>query len=250
MFGNFSSFRTPSPGRVSIPNSFVSLFIFYILSYLLSKTMGCLSGCLVSSASVQKLFYGICSVFKWSFDEFVGEKVVVLSYSSAILICIFFDTTRNLTQGGFLKTSCNVQSESHKWSFCSLLNWKFIDLSCTLAVLHMCGFVTSYIGKQRYVSYRYFYTIKKVYLLLSPSIPLEIALIIGKLSSSHKWIHIFGSCNFDLEALISPLSKNIISSFFFFFKLKWHLSLFTFMKIPSRYPNLNYHRLSVNHLFK
>ena len=30
MFGNFSSFKTPSPGQVSIPNSFVSLFIFYI----------------------------------------------------------------------------------------------------------------------------------------------------------------------------------------------------------------------------
>ena len=63
----------------------VSLFIFYILSYLLSKTMGWLSGCLVSSARVQKLFCGICSAFKWSFDEFVGEKVVSPSYSSTIL---------------------------------------------------------------------------------------------------------------------------------------------------------------------
>ena len=63
VFGNFS-LTTPSPGWVSIPNSFVSLFIFYILSYLLSKIIGCLSGCLVSSISVQKLFCGICSVFK------------------------------------------------------------------------------------------------------------------------------------------------------------------------------------------
>ena len=47
---------------VSIPDSFVSLFIF--LSYLLSKTMGCLSGCMVSSDSVPKLFCGICSAFK------------------------------------------------------------------------------------------------------------------------------------------------------------------------------------------
>ena len=79
---------TPSPGRVSIPNSFFSLFIFYILSYLLSKTMGCLSGCLVSSTSIQKLFCGICSAFKWSFDEFVGEKVVSPSCSSAIFFFI------------------------------------------------------------------------------------------------------------------------------------------------------------------
>ena len=52
------------PGTVSIPSPFVCLFIFYILSYLLSKKMGSLSGCLVSSARVQKLFYGICSAFK------------------------------------------------------------------------------------------------------------------------------------------------------------------------------------------
>ena len=85
VFGNFSSFKNPSLRRVSIPDSFASLFIFYILSYLLSKTRGCLSRCLVSFASVQKLFCGVCSAFKWSFDEFVGEKVVFPSYSSVIL---------------------------------------------------------------------------------------------------------------------------------------------------------------------
>ena len=39
----------------------------------------------MSSASIQKLFCGIYSAFKCSFDEFVGEKVVSPSYSSAIL---------------------------------------------------------------------------------------------------------------------------------------------------------------------
>ena len=85
VFGNFSSFKTPTLGWISIPNSFVSLFIFSILPYLLLKTMGCLSGCLMSSANIQKLFCGICSAFKCSFDEFVGEKVVSPSYSSAIV---------------------------------------------------------------------------------------------------------------------------------------------------------------------
>ena len=61
-------FKTPFPGRISIPTSFVSLFIFYILSYLLLKTMGCFYGCLMSSASIQKLFCGICSALKCSFD--------------------------------------------------------------------------------------------------------------------------------------------------------------------------------------
>ena len=67
---------TPFPGWVSVLSSFVSLFIFYILSYLLSKMMVCFSGCLMSSTSSQKLFCEICSAFKCSFDEFLGEKVV------------------------------------------------------------------------------------------------------------------------------------------------------------------------------
>ena len=79
-----SFLRLPSQDR-SVPTSFVSLFIFYIFSYFLSKTMGCFSGCLMSSTGIQKLFCGIYSVFKCSFDEFVGEKVVSPSYSSTIL---------------------------------------------------------------------------------------------------------------------------------------------------------------------
>ena len=47
--------------------------------------MGCFSGCLMSSDGIQKLFCGIYSVLKCSFDEFVREKVVSPSYSSAIL---------------------------------------------------------------------------------------------------------------------------------------------------------------------
>ena len=76
--------RLPSrDGSPSLP--LLSLFIFYILSYLLLKTISCLSGCLISSASIQKLFCGICSAFKCFVDEFVFEKLVYLSYSSAIL---------------------------------------------------------------------------------------------------------------------------------------------------------------------
>ena len=78
-------FKTSFPGWISVPTSFVSLFVFYIFSYLLSKTMDCLSGCLIFSVSIQKLFCGICSTFKCSFNEFVGEKVVSPSYFSAIL---------------------------------------------------------------------------------------------------------------------------------------------------------------------
>ena len=98
-FGNFSLFKTPFPGWSSVPTSFASFFVFYIFSYLLSKTVGCFSRCLMSSASIQKLFCGIYLVFKCSFDELVGEKLVSASYSSTILgppLCIFFKSTRLL----------------------------------------------------------------------------------------------------------------------------------------------------------
>ena len=47
--------------------------------------MDCFSGRLMTSASDQKWFCEVCSAFSYSFDEFVGEKVVSPSYSSAIL---------------------------------------------------------------------------------------------------------------------------------------------------------------------
>ena len=85
VFGNFLYIKTPFPGWISVPSSVVSLFIFYILFYLLSKTMGCFSRRLMSAASEQKLFCKLCSPFCCSLDEFVEEKVISPSYSSAIL---------------------------------------------------------------------------------------------------------------------------------------------------------------------
>ena len=38
LFGNFSLFKIPFPGRNSVPPSFVSFFVFYIFSYLLLKS--------------------------------------------------------------------------------------------------------------------------------------------------------------------------------------------------------------------
>ena len=77
--------RLPSrEGAPSLP--LLSLFLSFIFfSYFLLKTMGCFSRCLMSSVSIQKLFCGIYSAFKCSFDEFVGEKVISPSFSSAIL---------------------------------------------------------------------------------------------------------------------------------------------------------------------
>ena len=88
MFSGFG-LKPPSSGfQTYFYSSLKTSFSFYtelLIKHLFSKTMGCFSGCLMSSAGIQKLFCGMYSAFKCSFDEFVGEKVVSLSYSSAIL---------------------------------------------------------------------------------------------------------------------------------------------------------------------
>ena len=108
-----SSIKTPFPGRVSVPRSFVSLFIFYILSCLPSKTIGCLSGRLMSAASDQKVFCELCSAFSCSSDEFAGEKVVSPSCSSAILapppsFIVFFFFFLSMCMFGFGASSCKA----------------------------------------------------------------------------------------------------------------------------------------------
>ena len=61
----------------------------------------------MSSASTQKLFCGIYSAFRCSFDEFVGEKVVSPSYSSTILglpLILYFYTNNEHSEKEIMKT--------------------------------------------------------------------------------------------------------------------------------------------------
>ena len=75
--------RLPSrDGTPSLPLLSLCLLYFFLPPF---EELGCFSGCLMSSAGIQKLFCGIYSTFKCSFDAFVGEKVFSPSYSSAIL---------------------------------------------------------------------------------------------------------------------------------------------------------------------
>ena len=68
-----SFLRLPS---LDVTPSFPLLSLIFF--YLRSKTMGCFSRCLMSSAGIQKLFCGIYSVFRCSFDEFMGGGGSVL----------------------------------------------------------------------------------------------------------------------------------------------------------------------------
>ena len=133
MFGNFSLFKTPFLGRSSVPTSFISFFVFYIFPTYFLKTMICFFGFLMSSASIQKLFCGIYSAFKCSYDEFVGEKVVSLSYSSAILglpsLHTIFNLLANSVLSFQLSFSCisffshYVKKRECLWTVGGNVNW-------------------------------------------------------------------------------------------------------------------------------
>ena len=82
---NFSSFTTPSLGGVSVPKSFVSLFVFIFCPTSFWRDWFSFLGIWGSAVSIQKVFCGSCSTLRSFFDVFIGEKVVSLSYSSSIL---------------------------------------------------------------------------------------------------------------------------------------------------------------------
>ena len=78
--------KTPFLGWISVPTSFASLFICYIFSYLLLKSMGCLfwvPDVLCWHSEVFLVEFTQCS--NVLLMNLLGEKVVSLSYSSAIL---------------------------------------------------------------------------------------------------------------------------------------------------------------------
>ena len=76
--------RLPSRDRApSLP--LLSLFLSYIFFPTFFRRHGLLFWVPNVLCRHQKLFCGIYSAFKRSFDEFVGEKVFSLSYSSTIL---------------------------------------------------------------------------------------------------------------------------------------------------------------------
>ena len=80
-----SSIKTPFPdGSLSL--ALLSLFLSFIFCPTsFRRQWAGFSGYLMTSASDQKLFCEVCSAFNCSFGEFVGEKVVSPSYSSAIV---------------------------------------------------------------------------------------------------------------------------------------------------------------------
>ena len=79
-----SLFKTPFPGQSSIPPSFVSFFVFYIFPTSFQRQWAAFLCTWCPLPAFRSCFVEFTE-FKCSFDEFVGEKVVSLSYSSTIL---------------------------------------------------------------------------------------------------------------------------------------------------------------------
>ena len=76
-------FKTPFQGWSSIPTSFVSLYLLYFF-LLPFEDNGLLFWVPDVLCWHSEVVFGIFSVFKCSFAEFVGEKVLSLSYFSTI----------------------------------------------------------------------------------------------------------------------------------------------------------------------
>ena len=99
--------------------------------------MGCFSGRLMSAASDQKLFCKLCSPFCCSFDEFVEEKVISPSYSSAILTPHFEGFKTKLFYFSLSEQDSLIQCVFDV--FCSVF-WKFPWLNHKTLLLHSkCG---------------------------------------------------------------------------------------------------------------
>ena len=90
--------------------------------------MGCFSGHLMSSARDQKLFCEICSAFNCSFHEFVGEKVVSPSYSSAIFATRVSE--QRVFQANRAKTTEHPQAKKKKKKNTQI----YLDVDLTLLV--------------------------------------------------------------------------------------------------------------------
>ena len=85
VFGNFSLFKDSLPSMNLHPYLFCLSFYLSYFFLLPFKDNGLPFWVPDVPCQHSKLFCGICSAFKCSFDEFFGEKVVSPSYSSTIL---------------------------------------------------------------------------------------------------------------------------------------------------------------------
>ena len=119
------------------PSLFCPFFCLLYFSLPPFEDLGCFSGCLISSAGIQKLFCGIYSAFKCSFDEFVGEKVFSPSYSSAILAppYILFTNLNTCFCCSVIELSLTVQSHGPQQvrPSCASLTLGVCPSSCPLS---------------------------------------------------------------------------------------------------------------------
>ena len=88
----------------------------------------------MSSAGIQKLFCGIYSTFKCSFDEFVGEKVFSPSYSSTILAPPLQKIFKSDFRNSLLNWSTQRRDRKREISRCLSLRFCLLLLSILLEI--------------------------------------------------------------------------------------------------------------------
>ena len=157
--------------------------------------MGWFSGCLMSSAGIQKLFCGIYSAFKCSFDEFVGEKVVSPSYSSTIL---------GLSLALFLISSASVKSIKFLCFIVPLFAW---NIPCDI-----CNFLEEVAILSHSIFSLYFFA------LITEEAFLSLLVILW--NSAFRWVYLsFSPLPFTsiLCSLICKASSDNHFAFFSFF---------------------------------
>ena len=108
VFGNFSLFKTPFPGRSSVPISFVSLFVFYIFAYLLLKRIASFLGASCPLLAFRSCFVEFTQRLNVLLMNLWGEKMVSLSYSSTILGPPLKYTFKNEVEWIILLNSCTL----------------------------------------------------------------------------------------------------------------------------------------------
>ena len=124
MFGNFSLFKTPFPGRNSVPPSFVSFIVFNIFSYLLSRSWVAFLGAWCPLPAFRSCFVEFTRRLNALLMNLWGKKCsprptpppswLLLSPSHILVVVInFMNYFLSTTAEGFVPSHASLKNNKH-----------------------------------------------------------------------------------------------------------------------------------------